>query len=661
MELAANVGLCRQIFGGLERLDVPTPTERELQRRFQQFASSSEDVSSMMAIYRVSEAANLVEVQEHQSWCELPLWEVIYVLAIGGPGQKSLHGLASAERLMGLYVATGQSERALALGSRLLEIVQKKFGSDDPAVAGILNNLAAVYGKLGAQHEKAKQLEKALALMEKRFGAESPETVVILSNLADAYAALGHFDRKKQLGNTVLGIVKRCHGPEGEEVGHALFLLGSALWQLGELPEARKHLEEALRIREKSRGPEHPEVAEVLNNLGGVYVDSKEAGDHRKAKDLLLRALKIKQMHLGPNHLEIAKVLTNLGNAHRRLGDPGMAVGCLRQALEIKERHYSPENVEIAAPLVNLGLAYRDVGDHEEQRDVLQRALEIEEKNFGREHWKLSSTLGSLANAHSALGSHRSQQLLLKRQLNIEEKRYGHDHQEVANTLVNLSTAHFKLGELARAKTLLDRALPTLERNEGVDPSALGVARTNLASLNRVQDAASAKGIRMVKEAQEHFGSELQDSAALAALACEPGEIHLQVVLEEIVLDLEARRHGELEIVADRLRSLSRLYVHVGERQKQKEALKRALRIEEGRKPPDPRKLAETVRMLADPRLLDNHAQQMKLWARALGILEQNFGADDTEAADLRANMGRLRQKMLIQAQAPCGIAEWSF
>ena len=129
----------------------------------------------------------------------------------------------------------------------------------------------------------------------------------------------------------------------------------------------------------------------------------------------------------------------------------------------------------------------------------------------------------------------------------------------LSSTLVNLSTAHFKLGELARAKTLLDRALPTLERNEGVDRSALGVARTNLDSLNSVQDAASAKGIRMVKEAQEeHFGSELQDSAALAALACELGEIHLQVVLEEIVLDLEARRHGELEIVADRLQSLSR-------------------------------------------------------------------------------------------------------
>ncbi|CAE7530743.1 NPHP3, partial [Symbiodinium microadriaticum] len=649
-QLAANVGLCRQIFGGLEKLDVPTATEQELQQRFRQFASKSHDVSSMVAVYRVTEAANLVGAQEHQSWCELPLWEVAYALAISGPGQESLHGMASAERLMTLCVATGQSQRALVLGSHLLEIVQRKFGPDDPVVAGMLNNVATAYGNIGNQQEKTKLLEKALAIVKKRFGPESLKNVSILSNLADAYAALGDFDRKKQLGTTVLGIVKEHYGPEDVEVGHALFLLGSALWQLGELTEARKHLEEVLKIREKSLGAEHPEVADTMNNLGGVYLGSKEAGDHQRAKDLLERALKIKMMHLGPNHLELAKVLTNLGHAHTRLGDPGKATGRLTHALRIKELHYGQEHVELAAPLVNLGLAYRDVGFHEQQRDVLQRALTIEEQHFGREHWKLGSTLGYLANAHSALGSHRSQQILLQRQLNIEEQRYGQDHQEVATTLVNLSTAHSKLGELTLAKKLLERALPTLARNEGVDPSALELARTNRASLNRLQVAASAEGSRMLKEAREHFGSELGDSAALADLACDPGEIHLQVVLQEHVLEIEANRHGEVEMVADRLRSLSRLYVHVGERQKRKEGLQRALQIEERRKSPEFRKLAETVRMLADPRLLDNHGQQMMLWARALDILEKNFGADDAEAADLRANMRRLHHNMLLQA-----------
>ena len=235
MDLMKDVELCNYAFGSGEGL---APTDlTDLANNM----GDDDQVTVMQTVSTIQAAAELVEAQERQAWCELPLREVAYALAKGNPGNADLEA-QSAMNLINAYIRTGQAARAKDLGLDLLEQLEQRLGSEHPKVATTLNNLGIAHGALGDYHTEKELMERALKIEEQHFGPDHPKVAQTLSNLSNAHGALGDYRTQKDLE------------------------------------------ERALKIREQHFGTDHPEVAATLNNLGMVH---GALGDYRTRKELL--------------------------------------------------------------------------------------------------------------------------------------------------------------------------------------------------------------------------------------------------------------------------------------------------------------------------------------------------------------------------------------
>ena len=120
-------------------------------------------------------------------------------------------------------------EEALPLARRVLEIRERTLGPDDMAVAGALNDLAAIYWQMEKRGEAEKLLRRSLSIAEKHGGLET--------NFAAGI--------KSQLG--------------------LLLIMGR------EYKEAGPLLLSALRIKERLYGADSPQLLPVLLNLTDLY------------------------------------------------------------------------------------------------------------------------------------------------------------------------------------------------------------------------------------------------------------------------------------------------------------------------------------------------------------------------------------------------------
>ena len=402
-DLMKDVELCNYAFGSKEGLATDLT---ELANNM----GKDDQVTVMQTINQVQAAAELVEAQERQSWCELPLREVAYALAKSNVGNPNLEAKSavklivadqSATKLINAYFETGQAARAKDLGQDLLHRQQQRLGPDHPEVAATLNNLAVAHGALGDHQTKKELLERVLKIEEEHFGPDHPDVAVTLNNLGEAHGALGDHHTKKD------------------------------------------SLERALKIKEEHFGTDHPEVAKTLNNLANAHGALQ---DHRTEKDFLERALKIEE--LGPDHPEVAAILNNLANAHGNLGDHHAKKDLLERALKIREQHFGPDHPEVALTLNNLANAHGNLGDHHAKKDLLERALTIKEEHFGTDHPQVAITLNNLGNAYGPLGDHHAKKDLLERALRILSGHFGPDHPHVAIVQQNLDAVSSHLGNL---------------------------------------------------------------------------------------------------------------------------------------------------------------------------------------------------------------------
>ena len=83
----------------------------------------------------------------------------------------------------------GESDRAIVVAKKALEVAEKNVGSDHPDVAKSLNNLAALYGTQGDYAQAEPLYKHALAIKEEVLGPDHPSLATNLDNLAALYRA----------------------------------------------------------------------------------------------------------------------------------------------------------------------------------------------------------------------------------------------------------------------------------------------------------------------------------------------------------------------------------------------------------------------------------------------------------------------------------------
>ncbi|HEX9792640.1 MAG TPA: tetratricopeptide repeat protein, partial [Planctomycetota bacterium] len=154
-------------------------------------------------------------------------------LAMGPPPD-----LDDAARFLAERADAGRFAEAQPPLERVLEIHRRLLGAMHPALAGGVNNLAALLAYQG-QFEQARPLfEQALAIAEASQGADHPATAFALNNLAGLLRAQGHFELARPLIERGLAIRMQVFGADHPVTAESLNTLGELLAAQGLHEEA---------------------------------------------------------------------------------------------------------------------------------------------------------------------------------------------------------------------------------------------------------------------------------------------------------------------------------------------------------------------------------------------------------------------------------------
>lgn len=189
------------------------------------------------------------------------------------------------------HKAAGDANSALGLFSEALAIYTAELPEGDPRLAGLYNNISAVYRDAGAFEKARENLEKAAAILSRVKGAEG-ECATVFANLGLVYSALN----REQEAMAALGKARELFGPDEEErrknphYAAALAALAGARFAMKQYPEAASLYEETLGLLKAAYG-ENKDYAVTCRNAAAAYAamdDNARAAVYREKAESLL-------------------------------------------------------------------------------------------------------------------------------------------------------------------------------------------------------------------------------------------------------------------------------------------------------------------------------------------------------------------------------------
>jgi tetratricopeptide (TPR) repeat protein len=186
-----------------------------------------------------------------------------------------------------VWAAQGNASEAAKCYRAALKQEEAASGARSARVAVRLNDLVQV-----TEPQAAEPLaRRALAIERKALGTDHPATAVTLNNLANVLAALGRFVEAETYARRSVSVLEKTLGPDHRRVAVALSTLAGVLQGRREFTRAQAMYERVLKIDEAAYGPAHPEVAADLENLADLLEAMKQ---RTKAGQLRERAARIR-------------------------------------------------------------------------------------------------------------------------------------------------------------------------------------------------------------------------------------------------------------------------------------------------------------------------------------------------------------------------------
>jgi tetratricopeptide (TPR) repeat protein len=202
-----------------------------------------------------------------------------------------------------------------------------------PEHASALLGMGAFKQEAGEYSEAEELFRRALEIGERAFGPESPALVTAITSLASARIMSGNVEGAEPLVIRALAISESGLAEHDSDLTIVLNDLARLC-----LKQSAHALAEPLLMRmlalKRSKGEDHPEVATVLASLATVR---QALGRHEAAEQLWRRVLEIRERTLAPNHFALATALEHLGEACAARGKIGEALQLLQRAQTIRE------------------------------------------------------------------------------------------------------------------------------------------------------------------------------------------------------------------------------------------------------------------------------------------------------------------------------------
>jgi tetratricopeptide (TPR) repeat protein/tRNA A-37 threonylcarbamoyl transferase component Bud32 len=151
----------------------------------------------------------------------------------------------------GVYLLGGRLQESLEYQQRARVLKEKVLGSDDPDVAGSINNVALSLNALGRSKEALALSDLSLRICRRTLGSTHPQTAIDLSNRGEILVAMNDLQGALKSYQEANVIWEREFGPTSPVLAFGLTGIGVTLVGLHRSNDAVAPLERALDIRQK--------------------------------------------------------------------------------------------------------------------------------------------------------------------------------------------------------------------------------------------------------------------------------------------------------------------------------------------------------------------------------------------------------------------------
>jgi tetratricopeptide (TPR) repeat protein len=234
----------------------------------------------------------------------------------------------------------GWYEQALALATRVRDVVRQALGEAHPDTATSLNNLALLYDVIGNYAAAEPLYREALAVQRQALGEVHPDTATSLHNLAWLYHAMGNYAAAEPLLRQALAVQRQALGEAHPHYAASLHNLAGLYHAMGNYAAAEPLYREALAVQRQVLGEAHPDYAGSLNNLAGLC-----AATAREAEALALmeRAARIDERMIGQ--------VFSIGSESQRMTYLRAIEGNLHGFLSLVVQHFPQDPAAIRTAL----------------------------------------------------------------------------------------------------------------------------------------------------------------------------------------------------------------------------------------------------------------------------------------------------------------------
>jgi len=303
-----------------------------------------------------------------------------------------------AARLLTVVVGEWRGRRREGFHwARLAEVEERRLSDREGLRTALRLNAVAILHDTAGDYREARRLhEHALAIREREFGTDHPALAASLINLAIVVADAGEREKAEALDLRAIALLESTLGPDHPQLGSALVNLATLRAEAGAFDSARPMYERGLGIFEAAFGEVHPDVAIALSGLADCHM---AAGEYDKARDLLQRALAIREQLFPPDHAEIASSLHDLGKVHLATGEHARARELLERALSIRETRDVPAHLRAETELA-LARTLWDGGLDRERAVLVARSAQARLEGAGEQHEDAAREVGEWLAQH---------------------------------------------------------------------------------------------------------------------------------------------------------------------------------------------------------------------------------------------------------------------
>jgi tetratricopeptide (TPR) repeat protein len=270
----------------------------------------------------------------------------------------------------------GQNEAAAAAYNSALRLIPANERADRVELAFAENALGVCYYNLGRFKEARMLYERALDLRQDVFGSDDPQVAVVLNNIADVDLIEGQYDHAVRYCRRALAIDENALGANAPLVANDLNSLGVATAKRGKLASALRLLQRAVDIA-RSTNPPHARLTDYLGNLAGVMSLTGHFEEAEKAQNDVLDMQKAQR---GRTHHSVAVTLVRLADCAIRLKRYAAAVLHIQEALAILRPRVGDIHPDTGAAYFQLAIAYEKLKQPDVADEAMQHVLEIDKR-----------------------------------------------------------------------------------------------------------------------------------------------------------------------------------------------------------------------------------------------------------------------------------------